>query len=108
MKIGSRAWTRTKNPLVNSQVLCRLSYAGALTLRLYQHFAFCVNLFVPKMQLKFLPLTLHVSVEYTYFVAGGRLLSPAGTPTSVRQDNERKPTRQAQRKAAGCSQRNPA
>ena len=28
MKIGSPAWTRTTNLLVNSQVLCQLSYRG--------------------------------------------------------------------------------
>ena len=28
-KNGSPAWTRTRNPLVNSQVLCQLSYRGA-------------------------------------------------------------------------------
>jgi hypothetical protein len=31
-KNGSPEWTRTTNPLVNSQVLCRLSYRGALPL----------------------------------------------------------------------------
>ena len=30
VKTGSSAWTRTTNPLVNSQVLCRLSYRGAI------------------------------------------------------------------------------
>lgn len=28
VKVGSPAWTRTTNPLVNSQVLCQLSYRG--------------------------------------------------------------------------------
>ena len=26
---GSRTWTRTRNPAINSRMLCQLSYAGS-------------------------------------------------------------------------------